>query len=433
MEESRAGSTRPGLSPVLLVLFVDLVGFSIIFPLFPAILDSYRGDSSMEALLGTLRSLSPDIDDARLVTLFGGVLGSLYSILQFLVSPFWGSLSDRIGRRKVLFFTIAGNFLASLLWAFSGTFALLVLSRVLAGIAAGNISAATAAVADLTPGSERARGMGLVGAAFGLGFILGPAIGGALGTIDLTASTDQVSQDLLRTTPFTAAALGVALLNLINLLWIWKKLPETRPEGLAARPIRFQLSLGSRWGKMVLWTQLANLFFLIAFSSMEFTLAFLVRQRFGWGIGDTALMFVAIGIVLATVQGGGSRRFARKLGEHQTALLGLVLVAFGLAGIAISGLDWQLWLSLVPLTVGAAMVMPMLSTIVSLGVGPDEQGEVLGVFRSLGSLARALGPLLGALLYWKYGPSSPYWAATVLLAVPAALLAAGLARKRRIP
>ncbi|NRA75739.1 MAG: MFS transporter [Planctomycetes bacterium] len=216
MEESRAGSTRPGLSPVLLVLFVDLVGFSIIFPLFPAILDSYRGDSSMEALLGTLRSLSPDIDDARLVTLFGGVLGSLYSILQFLVSPFWGSLSDRIGRRKVLFITIAGNFFASLLWAFSGTFALLVLSRVLAGIAAGNISAATAAVADLTPGSERARGMGLVGAAFGLGFILGPAIGGALGTIDLTASTDQVSQDLLRTTPFTAAALGVALLNLIN-------------------------------------------------------------------------------------------------------------------------------------------------------------------------------------------------------------------------
>ncbi len=432
MEESRAGSTRPGLSPVLLVLFIDLVGFSIIFPLFPAILDSYQGDPWMEALLEMLRSLSPDIDDARLVTLFGGVLGSLYAILQFLVSPFWGSLSDRIGRRKVLFVTITGNFLAALLWAFSGTFALLVLSRILAGIAAGNISAATAAVADLTPGSARARGMGLVGASFGLGFILGPAIGGALSMIDLSSTADPVSQSMLRTTPFSAAALGVCLLNLINLLWIWKKLPETRPEGLAARPIRFQVSLGSRWGLTVMRTQLANLFYLTAFSSMEFTLAFLVRQRFQWDTRDTALMFVAIGVVLAFVQATGSRTFADKLGEHETALIGLVLVALGLLGIGASSQEWQLWLSLLPMTVGSGMVLPMLSTIVSRSVGPDQQGEVLGVFRSLGSLARAIGPILGAVLYWKYGPSSPYWAATVLLTVPMVLLATGLASKRRI-
>ncbi|MGE4618264.1 MAG: MFS transporter [Planctomycetota bacterium] len=434
MTEPQSGSARPNLGPVLLTLFIDLVGFSIIFPLFPAILDSYRNDPWMEGLLDALRSLSPEIDDARLVTLFGGVLGSLYSVLQFLLSPFWGSLSDRIGRRRVLLITVTGNLLAALLWAFSGTFALLVFSRVLAGIAGGNISAATAAVADLTPGPERARGMGLVGASFGLGFVIGPAIGGALSLIDLSSAAENpATQQLLRTNPFTAAALGVCLLNAINLLWIWKKLPETRPEGLPPRPLRFQLSLGLHWNRSVSQALLANLFYLVSFSSMEFTLAFLVRQRFQWDSSQIAIMFVVIGLILALIQGAGSRRFAKQFGEHGTALAGLILVAIGLLGIAEAMETWLLWLSLVPLTVGSGMVMPMLSTIVSSSVGPDQQGEALGVFRSLGSLARAIGPFLGAILYWKFGPAAPYWAATVLLVVPAALLAAGLASKRRIP
>jgi len=431
MQQSQAGPARPSLGPVLLALFIDLVGFSIIFPLFPAILDSYRGDPWMQSLLEALRSLSPEIDDIRLVTLFGGALGSLYAVLQFLLSPFWGSLSDRIGRRRVLLITVTGNLFAALLWAFSGTFALLVLSRILAGIAAGNISTATAAVADLTPGPDRARGMGLVGASFGLGFILGPAIGGGLSQIDLSSAS--TAGELFRATPFTAAALGVCLLNLVNLLWIWKKLPETRPEGLTPRPIRFQVSFGSRWGPMVQRAQLANLFYLIAFSSMEFTLPFLVWQRFDWDEKQIAVMFVAIGLVLAVVQGAGSRRFAKKLGEHGSALTGLLLVMIGLVGTASCDQTWQLWLSLLPLAVGSAMVMPMLSTIVSLAVGPDQQGEVLGVFRSLGSLARAIGPLLGAVLYWKYGSSFPYWTAAVLLLIPAALLSAALVSKRQIP
>ncbi|MEC9476672.1 MAG: MFS transporter [Planctomycetota bacterium] len=432
MAHSREDSAPSGLGPVLLTLFIDLVGFSIIFPLFPAILDSYRGDLWLESLLDALRSLSPEIDDIRLVTLFGGALGSLYAVLQFLLSPFWGSLSDRIGRRQVLLITISGNLFAALLWAFSGTFWLLVLSRILAGIAAGNISTATAAVADLTPGEQRARGMGLVGASFGLGFILGPAIGGALSQIDLSTA-DELSTQLLRTTPFTAAALGVCLLNLLNLLWVWKKLPETRPEGLAPRPVRIQLSIGSRWGISVVQTQLANLFYLVAFSSMEFTLPFLVWQRFDWDEKQIAVMFVAIGLILAVVQGAASRPLAAKLGAHGSALTGILLVAIGLMGIAISEQPTLLWLSLLPLAVGSAMVMPMLSTIVSLSVGPDQQGEVLGVFRSLGSLARAIGPILGAVLYWQFGPSCPYWSAVAILIIPAALLAAGLVRKSRIP
>lgn len=431
-EDPRQPPARAPLGPILLTLFIDLVAFSVIFPLFPAILDSYRGDPGLEWCLEILRSLSPELDasDPRMITLFGGVLGSLYSFLQFLLSPFWGSLSDRIGRRPVLLVTISGNLIAAILWAVSGSFTLLVLSRILAGIAGGNISAATAAVADLTPGQERARGMGMVGAAFGLGFIIGPAIGGALSFLDLSAGAPG---DLFRTHSFSAAAFGVALLSLINVLWVWLRLPETRPEGHPPRPVRLQITLGGRWGKGVKRVQLANMIFLIGFSGMEFTLAFLVRQRFDWQSIDIAWMFVGIGLVLALVQGGLSRPLSRRWGAHLTSIIGFLLVMAGLIGIALTRETWQLWASLLPLSMGGALVMPMLSTIVSLAVPEDEQGEVLGCFRSLGSLARAVGPLLAAVLYWKIGSSAPYWAAAVLLIAPLLLISAGLARKVRIP
>lgn len=432
-EPGKLEGKRP-LGAILLTLFLDLVCFSIIFPLFPAILDSYPDDPLLSGLLSFLQSLSPDIgvDDPRLITLFGGVLGSLYSLLQFLLSPFWGSLSDRIGRRPVLLMTIVLNLLAALLWAFSGTFLLLVLSRILAGAAGGNIATATAAVADVTPGEERAKGMGLVGAAFGLGFILGPAIGGYLSIFDLSHLGELSFFSGFAFTPFTVAALGVVVLHLINLVWILKSLPETRPESTEPRPLQWSVSLGGRWGATVRNTNLANLVYLLAFSGMEFTLAFLVRQRLDFGTTETATMFVAIGLILAVVQGGMTRRLAQSWGPEKTAIRGMVLVSLGLIGIALTKENWHLWCSLIPLSAGSAMAMPMLSTIVSSGVSPEEQGAALGVFRSLGSLSRAIGPFAAAILYWQLGSSAPYFAAAILLLVPMVLLSGGLARKGRI-
>jgi MFS family permease len=431
--DDRAAGPRP-LGAILLTLFLDLVCFSIIFPLFPAILDSYPDDALLNGLLSFLQSLSPDIglDDPRLITLFGGVLGSLYSLLQFLLSPFWGSLSDRIGRRPVLLLTIGLNLLAALLWAFSGTFFLLVLSRLLAGAAGGNIATATAAVADVTPGKDRARGMGLVGAAFGLGFILGPAIGGYLSIFDLSDRGELPFLSGLAFTPFTVAALGVVFLHLINLLWILKALPETRPESTETRPLQWSVSLGGRWGETIRNTNLANLVYLLAFSGMEFTLAFLVRQRLDFGTTETATMFVVIGLILALVQGGLTRRLAHSWGPEKTAIRGMILVSFGLVGIALTSEDWHLWAALIPLSAGSAMAMPMLSTIVSSGVPAEEQGAALGVFRSLGSLSRAIGPFAAAILYWQMGSAAPYFVAALLLVIPMLLLSGGLARKDRI-
>ena len=172
---------KPTLLIVFLTVFIDVVGFSIIFPLFPEMLDYYIELDGKDSLIGSLVAwLSKFAGDDKnaVATLFGGVLGSLYGFLQFLFAPIWGAYSDRRGRRPTLIFTLGGIVLANLIWVFAGSFALLVLGRALGGIMAGNISTASAVAADITSGKNRASGMILIGVALGLGFILGPAIGG---------------------------------------------------------------------------------------------------------------------------------------------------------------------------------------------------------------------------------------------------------------
>ncbi len=172
---------KPTLLIVFLTVFIDVVGFSIIFPLFPAMLDYYLELDGKESLIGSLVAWLGQFagDDRNAVaTLFGGVLGSLYGFLQFVFAPIWGAYSDRHGRRPTLILTLGGIVLANLIWVFAGSFALLVLGRALGGIMAGNISTASAVAADITSGKNRASGMILIGVALGLGFILGPAIGG---------------------------------------------------------------------------------------------------------------------------------------------------------------------------------------------------------------------------------------------------------------
>jgi MFS family permease len=177
------------LKIIFLTLFLDLVGFSIIFPLFPDLLDYYipeGGTANSSSLLTKIiaplyqiAELSSHPDPKFITTiLFGGILGSFYSLLQFIFAPIWGSLSDTHGRKKILLITIAGLALSYLIWGLSGNFWILVIARLVGGIMGGNLSVATAVVADVTPKEKRTSGMAIVGIAFGLGFIMGPAIGG---------------------------------------------------------------------------------------------------------------------------------------------------------------------------------------------------------------------------------------------------------------
>ncbi len=434
-ERSQSGSAPSGIasepdSPkrstplgvIFLTLFLDLVGFSIIFPLFPAILDEYQDDPQLQSLLNFLRQTFAieDARDPRVQALFGGVLGSIYSLLQFLASPIWGRWSDRVGRKPILSITVAGIGASYLLWAFSASFTLLVISRFIAGLMAGNIATATAAVSDVTSRAERAKGMGIIGAAFGLGFILGPAIGGGLSLIDLTELYPSLAAWGMH--PFSACALGAGLLSFLNWIWIRKRFRETYPPlRRVVTPPRSPLpriGFGGQFGSAVLRTNLGNFMLLLAFSGIEFTLSFLVRDRFQWKPPQIAGMFVHIGLVLAVVQGGLVRRLAPRYGEKRLALVGLALVAFGLVGIAVDQSRLLFWLSLTALAGGSGLCFPSLSALVSLHASESSQGEALGIFRGLGALARAIGPFAAAILYWQYGPAIPYWSGAISLLIP---------------
>lgn len=422
---------RIGLGVIFLTVFVDMVGFSIIFPLFPSMLDHYL---SLEAAHGGLLTRLVELlnaasgaggDDAMAYTetLFGGVLGSIYSLLQFLFAPLWGHASDRVGRRPVLLLTIGGLALSYLLWVVSGSFVLFIVSRLVAGLMSGNIAAATAAVADVTAPEERAKGMGFIGAAFGLGFILGPALGGTLSLVDLSQGP---LGSIPGINPFSAAALGAFVLSSWNLIWVFWKFKEPLTVGESERPRRPVNPLklfAARDLPGVNRVNATNFIFLVAFAGMEFTLTFLARDRFGYTGAQLALLFVFSGVIVAAVQGGLVRQLAPRLGEKRLVLMGLLLVAPGLTITGLSGALWQLYAGLALLSVGSGLAMPSLSAWVSLLTTDDRQGEILGIFRSLGALSRAVGPVIACLAYWKFGPKWPYLGALIPVAI--AMLIAG--------
>jgi len=416
---------------LFLTVFVDLVGFSIIFPLFPDMLEHYAGaDSFFGGLIANLAELSGEQGEKRdfyTTVLFGGILGSLYSILQFLFAPMWGRLSDRIGRRPVLLMTIGGLCVSYLVWIFSDSFLLLIISRVLGGAMGGNISVATAAMADSTDEKNRAKGMGMIGMAFGLGFILGPAIGALLSSPSLNIQ----SWGLPGLNPFSTAAAGAFLLSLWNLSWVMRSFKESLPEEergkahRAGRPISplklfrgFDIPGVSR-------TNMVYFLFLVAFAGMEFTLTFLAKDRLNYTSHDMMWIFIFVGLIIALVQGGVVRRMAPKLGEKKVTLCGLILLVPGLLITGTAQTGGMFYLGLAFLAVGSALATPCLTALASLYTPSDRQGEVLGTFRSLGALSRAVGPIIACAAYWRLGSEYPYYGAAALVLLPL-LLALGL-------
>lgn len=417
---------RSVLGVVFLTVFLDMVGFSVIFPLFPAMLDHYLALEGEASLVGRLRDALRGLaaNEMAVVTLFGGVLGSLYSALQFLCAPLWGALSDRHGRRPILLVTLAGTLLSYALWIVSGTFALLVVARLVGGIMAGNLSTASAAVADTHAGPERAKGMGTMGAGIGLGFVVGPAIGGL--AAGWSRELDWAAGAHLGLNPFSGCAAAAGLLALLNLVLAWRRFPETLPRerrGTTAsertlHPFRALRAI-DRPG--VARTCVAYFLYFGAFGAMEFTLTFLAVDRLGFSERDNAWMFVFVGLVIAFVQGGVVRRLVPRVGERRLALAGIALTVPGYVIVGAAGTTATLYAGLAFLALGSAFVMPSLSALVSRYSPEDRQGLALGVFRSLGSLARAIGPIAGGLLYWRLGSFGPYYVGAALTLVPLVL------------
>lgn len=429
--ENKDSNIKGRLGLLASILFIDLVGFSIVFPLFPAMLDYYLSREGPESLIGRIiqfcQSFSTvDGEENTFLTtvLFGGFLGSLYSILQFGFAPLWGRLSDRYGRRVILLYTVIGTALSYALWFFSASFALLLIARIVGGITSANLGVVTAAAADLTDRKNRSKGMAVIGIAFGLGFIVGPAIGGLASLVDLSELWPAGKNFGIN--PFSLPAAIALCLTIFNCIWVAlffkESLPIEKRSNKTVTPQQYSFfkkifSLENRTISRIL---LVYLLYMIAFAGMEFTLTFLAVERLDYSPQNMIDIFLFVGLMLILVQGGIVRQKRLNINEKHLVLSGLISCMIALAILANTPLDSEkvFFLGLAFLGIGAGLVNPTLSAFVSLYSDEHNQGKNLGLLRSMGALARALSPFLAAMLYYMFGSQFAYLLGALILLLP---------------
>jgi len=421
-----SGAKPTGLLTVFLVLFTDLVGFSIIFPLYAEMLHYY--DAHDQGILRWGLDLAqhwfPGKSDIQRETLFGGLLGGIYSGLQFLAAPIWGRISDRHGRRPVLLLSITGTTLAYLVWIFAGNFTILLLSRMVAGVMTGNVAVANAAVADITTPEKRSRAMAVIGMAFGLGFVIGPALGG------ISGHYFRLPDDSTVFNPFSVPAAIAAALSLFNLFWAFTRFHETLPkekrstDPAPTRTIDPAQMFNRALGEGVPAVNVSFLLYTLLFAGMETTLVFLAKETLNWGSLELAKAFVWMGFLSVVAQGALFRPLVPKVGNRVLAIIGLWLVIPGFACLGAVGMWPQVWIMIMGislLALGTGLIFPALNALASLAGDPARQGWVMGTFRSAGALGRALGPLIAGLAYNAWQPA-PYAIGAIGMLLPMALL-----------
>ncbi|CAB1319538.1 unnamed protein product [Coregonus sp. 'balchen'] len=381
--EEAVGSSRV-IKSVFFALLLDLLGFTLILPLLPSILDHYgqTEDSvyqSLQSIVDWFReAVGVPMETKYNSVLFGGLIGSLFSLLQFLSSPLTGAASDHYGRKPLLILTTLGMMSSYAVWAVSRSFSMFLLSRVIGGICKGNVSLCTAMIADLPCPKARNKGMMMVGIAFSLGFTVGPLMGAYFA---INSSKEEVF--------YHGPAVLALVFSAADLLFIIVMLPETLPKQNKNLKV-----LG-----FVYFT------YLFLFSGLEFTLSFLTHQRFQFTSMQQGKMFFFMGITMALIQGGYARRI--KPGHHiRTVRLAIVLL---IPAFALIGLAWNLkmvYIGLILYSFGSA----------------NQKGTVMGILRSLGALARALGPIVASSVYWIAGAETCFIISSASFIIPLALL-----------
>ena len=368
--------TRP-LLIIFLTIFVNLVGFGIIVPLLPFYAQQFHASGMVI-----------------------GLLFASFSICQLVASPVLGDWSDRYGRRPVLVFSLAGTVVSFVMLAMAHSIAMLFLARIVDGLSGGNISTARAYVADITEPKDRARAFGLIGAAFGLGFIIGPALSGILAQHSITA-------------PIWAAA-GITLIATL-MAWFW--LPETvhRAHAGTGAPFRNVAEMMQRPGlRRVL---ALDFIYWLAFSIFQTTFALFGAARFGFDAARTGYFLAGFGVLGAIIQGGFIRPIVHRLGDKTTFIIGVVCGALGLVAATLAHSVPMLAVSLVPLAFGIGFGHPTMSALVSRAAHGKEQGRVQGAASAMESLGRTIGPVWGNASLQRFGEGVPYLSAAGFLVV----------------
>ena len=396
-------SVRNPLIFIVITLTIDAMGIGLILPVMPDLLREIDGGTVGQAAL------------------WGGVLATLFAVMQFLFGPTIGSLSDRFGRRPVLLVSLFILAVDYYVMALAGTIWLLLIARGVGGITSATMSTATAYISDISEPHEKAARFGLVGAAFGIGFVLGPILGGLLSEFGTRA-------------PFYAAG----TLALLNLIFGYLVLPETVTDSIR-RPFRWRranpFGAFAHVGRIPGTARLLILFFLYEFAFYVYPAiwAYFTALRFGWDPVMIGVSLGSFGIAMAVVQGGLIRLILKLLGERMTVLYGFVFNGFAFFLLAVVA-NPTLALVLTPLTALGAVVTPALQSMIAQKAGPDAQGEMQGVVSSVKSLAVIFSPMVMTSVFYAFTetdalvflPGAPFVLSMVLMVVCGLVYVAGL-------
>eukprot|EP00093_Oithona_nana_P005982 05982.XXX_126793_124899_1 [CDS] Oithona nana genome sequencing. len=419
-------------------LLIDLLAFTLILPLFPSLLDHYKKNDGPDGLYHFLDSKVKSFgeligapEEKFNAVLFGGLLGSLFSFLQFIASPLIGGLSDHFGRRPMLLLSTAGVAISYALWVNASSFKLFVLARIIGGLSKGNVSLATAIIADVSGPKTRQKGMALIGIAFSIGFLVGPLVGAGF-SVWAKGSDDKEW--------YIYPAFVALSLSLVDLIFFMAKFKETLPEHKRLPSLEAALVQALTYINPVSlfnFESMSNLkaeekdslktigrtyfLYLFLYSGLEFTLTFLTHSRFNFTSMDQGKMFLFIGILMAVVQGGYVRRIPP--GREKTMVLrGLLLIVPSFAFVGFAQNLPTLYFGLALYALSTSVVVPCMTTLVSHYGNVSQKGIVMGVYRSLGALGRAMGPIAASILYWMTGPEVCYSIGGLGLIIPYLML-----------
>lgn len=365
---------KASLSIIFLTIFIDLMGFGILIPILPTFASKQLGVSDLGI----------------------GILIAVFSFMQFIFNPVLGKLSDRIGRRPIMLATQSLTVVSYLLFAFSNSFELVLVSRILAGLGGSNIGVAQAYIADITSREERSKGMGMIGAAFGLGFIFGPVIGAVLSKYS-----------------YSIAGLGSAAFSLIALVFALVRLPESLKEKKSAEKFQFRIFDFAFTKKVVMNSSvgfLVVLFFIIifSFSNIYGTYSILGYKVFHFTDQQNGMLFGISGIVGVIIQAGLMKTISQKFSDRSIVLGGLIFTVIGLALIPYGQnfVGEAIVISL--MAIGTGILQPVIPAMISKYSPEDQQGAILGVNQSISAFARVLGPLWGGFSFHYLGYQFPF-------------------------
>lgn len=403
----------PALAVLFAVVFINLVGFGLVVPLLPFFAQSLKAEAWQITLMF-----------------------SAYSLGQFFAEPFWGRLSDRVGRKPVLLVTLVANALGYLMLAFVPNIWLAVAVRLFTGLGAGNISTVQGYVADVTPPEQRAGRMGLIGAAFGLGFIVGPGLGGLL-------TQPQLGRLGYQLPIFLAAAL--AALAAVGVM-VFLRESRAKADPTAARSAFLAGLKDARTNPVVSRVLVVTLIYMAGFSAMESVFGLWSESRYAWGAREVGLSFMIVGVISVLNQGFLAGRLARRFGEARVLATGMLLFGASLVLQVLAPVEWfpaarlelgglslpvvQGWVVPIIMAVGAcgmSLAMPNISAMISRASPPDRQGAMLGLNMASSSVARIFGPMVAGGLFSGLGHDWPFLIGA-LLTVPAAVMALNAGR-----